>query len=65
MLELARHLDVPIFIYFTSEVYGDPTEHPQKETYWGHVNSIGPRACYDEGKRCAEVYLWIIIDNIS
>jgi UDP-glucuronate decarboxylase len=36
------------------EVYGDPEEHPQKETYWGHVNPIGPRACYDEGKRIAE-----------
>lgn len=54
LLELARHLDVPILYTSTSEVYGDPTEHPQKETYWGHVNSIGPRACYDEGKRCAE-----------
>lgn len=38
----------------TSEVYGDPQVHPQPEEYWGHVNSIGPRACYDEGKRCAE-----------
>lgn len=39
---------------FFLEVYGDPEEHPQKETYWGHVNPIGPRACYDEGKRIAE-----------
>jgi len=38
----------------TSEVYGDPMEHPQKESYWGNVNPIGLRACYDEGKRCAE-----------
>jgi UDP-glucuronate decarboxylase len=38
----------------TSEVYGDPQEHPQREGYWGHVNPIGPRSCYDEGKRCAE-----------
>src|SRR5690606_27126995 len=38
----------------TSEVYGDPLEHPQRETYWGHVNPTGPRACYDEGKRAAE-----------
>ena len=38
----------------TSEIYGDPEEHPQKEEYWGHVNPIGPRACYDEGKRVAE-----------
>lgn len=54
LLELARHLKIPILYTSTSEIYGDPTEHPQKETYWGHVNSIGPRACYDEGKRCAE-----------
>jgi len=43
-----------VLIASTSEVYGDPAEHPQKESYWGHVNPIGPRACYDEGKRCAE-----------
>jgi UDP-glucuronate decarboxylase len=42
----------------TSEVYGDPEVHPQKETYWGHVNPIGPRACYDEGKRVAETMMW-------
>jgi UDP-glucuronate decarboxylase len=41
----------------TSEVYGDPAEHPQRESYWGHVNPIGPRACYDEGKRAAETFL--------
>jgi UDP-glucuronate decarboxylase len=41
----------------TSEVYGDPLEHPQKETYWGHVNPVGDRACYDEGKRAAETVL--------
>lgn len=41
----------------TSEVYGDPEVHPQKETYWGHVNPIGPRACYDEGKRVAETMM--------
>lgn len=40
------------------EVYGDPEEHPQKETYWGHVNPIGPRACYDEGKRVAETMMY-------
>lgn len=57
LLELARHLQVPILYTSTSEVYGDPTQHPQQETYWGHVNSIGPRACYDEGKRCAESLL--------
>lgn len=40
------------------EVYGDPEEHPQQETYWGHVNPIGPRACYDEGKRVAETMMY-------
>jgi UDP-glucuronate decarboxylase len=43
----------------TSEVYGDPEVHPQKETYWGHVNPIGPRACYDEGKRVAETMMYV------
>jgi len=54
MLGLAKRLKIKIFQASTSEVYGDPTEHPQRETYWGHVNPIGPRSCYDEGKRCAE-----------
>src|SRR5512145_2497467 len=54
MLGLAKRLKVKILQASTSEVYGDPVEHPQKETYWGNVNPIGPRACYDEGKRCAE-----------
>jgi len=54
MLGLAKRLKVRILQASTSEVYGDPTEHPQKEGYWGNVNPIGPRACYDEGKRCAE-----------
>jgi len=54
MLGLAKRLKVPILQASTSEVYGDPQVHPQVETYWGHVNPIGPRACYDEGKRCAE-----------
>jgi UDP-glucuronate decarboxylase len=54
MLDLATRLGVPILQASTSEVYGDPEVHPQPEGYWGHVNSIGPRACYDEGKRCAE-----------
>jgi UDP-glucuronate decarboxylase len=54
MLDLAREVRARILIASTSEVYGDPTEHPQREHYWGHVNPIGPRACYDEGKRCAE-----------
>lgn len=54
MLGLAKRLKARILQASTSEVYGDPAEHPQREDYWGHVNPIGPRACYDEGKRCAE-----------
>jgi len=54
MLDMAREVGARMMIASTSEVYGDPKEHPQKEGYWGHVNPIGPRACYDEGKRCAE-----------
>ena len=54
MLDLARRLRIPILQSSTSEVYGDPQEHPQRETYWGNVNPIGIRSCYDEGKRCAE-----------
>jgi UDP-glucuronate decarboxylase len=54
MLGLAKRLGATILQASTSEVYGDPSVHPQTENYWGHVNPIGPRACYDEGKRCAE-----------
>ena len=54
MLGLAKRLRVPILQASTSEVYGDPEVHPQTEDYWGRVNPIGPRSCYDEGKRCAE-----------
>jgi UDP-glucuronate decarboxylase len=54
MLGLAKRTKAKIFQASTSEVYGDPQVHPQPETYWGHVNPIGYRACYDEGKRCAE-----------
>lgn len=54
MLGLAKRLGCPILQASTSEVYGDPEQHPQTESYWGHVNPIGPRSCYDEGKRCAE-----------
>ena len=54
MLGLARRLKCRIFQASTSEVYGDPSVHPQSESYWGNVNPIGPRSCYDEGKRCAE-----------
>jgi UDP-glucuronate decarboxylase len=54
MLGLAKRTKAKIFQASTSEVYGDPKVHPQTESYWGHVNPIGPRSCYDEGKRCAE-----------
>ena len=54
MLGLAKRLGCPIFQASTSEVYGDPAIHPQTEDYWGNVNPIGSRSCYDEGKRCAE-----------
>jgi UDP-glucuronate decarboxylase len=54
MLGLAKRLKAKILQSSTSEVYGDPGVHPQAEDYWGHVNPIGPRSCYDEGKRCAE-----------
>ena len=54
MLDMCREVGARILIASTSEVYGDPLTHPQVESYWGNVNPIGPRACYDEGKRCAE-----------
>ena len=54
MLGLAKRIKAKIFQASTSEVYGDPEMHPQREEYWGHVNPIGMRSCYDEGKRCAE-----------
>jgi len=54
MLGLAKRVKARIFQASTSEIYGDPAIHPQTEEYWGNVNTIGPRACYDEGKRCAE-----------
>ena len=54
LLGLAKRLKARILQASTSEVYGDPAVHPQTEDYWGHVNPIGPRSCYDEGKRCAE-----------
>ncbi|MCC7535927.1 MAG: SDR family oxidoreductase [Deltaproteobacteria bacterium] len=56
-LELAKETHARVLQASTSEVYGDPTVHPQPETYWGNVNPIGPRACYDEGKRCAEALM--------
>src|SRR3984885_1499304 len=54
MLGLAKRVKAKILQASTSEVYGDPAVHPQTEEYWGNVNPIGPRSCYDEGKRCAE-----------
>jgi len=54
ILELAREVKAKVLLTSTSEVYGDPEQHPQRESYWGNVNPIGPRSCYDEGKRCAE-----------
>src|SRR3954463_16760947 len=54
MLGLAKRLHAKILLASTSEIYGDPLEHPQQESHWGNVNPIGIRSCYDEGKRCAE-----------
>ena len=61
MLKLAREKKATVLIASTSEVYGDPKEHPQKETYWGNTNSFGPRACYDESKRFAEAASYVFI----
>ena len=58
MLGLASRVKAKMLLTSTSEVYGDPQEHPQRETYWGNVNPIGPRACYDEGKRAAETLMY-------
>ncbi len=58
MLSLALAHEAKLVQASTSEVYGDPSEHPQSEGYWGNVNPFGPRACYDEGKRCAETLCW-------
>lgn len=60
MATLAQKLKIKLFQASTSEVYGDPTVHPQPESYWGNVNPIGPRACYDESKRIAEAILFIL-----
>jgi UDP-glucuronate decarboxylase len=59
LLRIARRDRTPIFQASTSEIYGHPSMHPQVETYWGNVNPIGPRSCYDEGKRCAETLCYI------
>jgi UDP-glucuronate decarboxylase len=58
MLGLAKRVKATILQASTSEVYGNPNIHPQVESYWGNVNPLGPRACYDEGKRCAETLLF-------
>jgi len=58
MLGVSKRVKAKFLLASTSEVYGDPLEHPQKETYWGHVNPVGPRSCYDEGKRVAESLTW-------
>ena len=58
MLGLAKRVRARILLTSTSEIYGDPKEHPQKESYWGNVNTIGPRSCYDEGKRVAETMMY-------
>ena len=60
MLDLAQEHDARILQASTSEVYGDPFVHPQPESYWGNVNTIGLRSCYDEGKRASETLSWII-----
>ncbi|XP_071839562.1 UDP-glucuronic acid decarboxylase 1-like [Apostichopus japonicus] len=67
MLGLARRVKARLLLASTSEVYGDPQEHPQNEEYWGHVNPIGPRACYDEGKRVAETmcYAYAKQENVE
>ncbi len=59
VLGIAKGCGARVFQASTSEIYGHPTIHPQTETYWGHVNTVGPRACYDEGKRCAETLCFI------
>ena len=59
LLELAKNWQAKFIFASTSEVYGDPQEHPQTETYWGHVNPIGPRSCYDEAKRVGET--WVMV----
>lgn len=67
VLGLAKRVGAKVLIASTSEVYGDPDVHPQPETYWGHVNPIGPRACYDEGKRVSETlsYAYAKQENVN
>ena len=63
MLGLAKRVKARMLLASTSEIYGDPTEHPQPESYWGNVNTIGPRSCYDEGKRVAETMMYAYRDQ--
>ncbi len=63
VLKLSKEIQAKVLIASTSEVYGDPKEHPQKETYWGNVNSFGPRSCYDESKRFAEAATYVYISK--
>lgn len=65
LLELARKNNAKFLLASTSEVYGDPQEHPQKETYWGNVNSFGPRSCYDESKRFAEAAVYVYLHEFD
>ncbi len=65
VLNLARELKAKVLIASTSEVYGDPLEHPQKETYWGNANSFGPRSCYDESKRFAEAATYVFLHKYN
>lgn len=65
VLELTKKTKAKLLIASTSEVYGDPLEHPQKETYWGNVNSFGPRSCYDESKRFAEAITYVYIQKYN
>lgn len=65
MLTLAAEHGARLFVASTSEVYGDPAEHPQRESYFGHVNTLGPRACYDEGKRSAETLCYTYSDSVD
>lgn len=62
---LARRVGARVLVASTSEVYGDPNVHPQSEDYWGYVNPIGPRSCYDEGKRVAEALSYAYAKQVS
>lgn len=61
ILSLAKEKGAKVLFTSTSEIYGDPLVHPQPESYWGNVNTLGPRSCYDEGKRCAEAYCYAFV----